>query len=111
MEKYNKHRRNVNKAFRQECAEEISGWKDHLSEIGHGINCPVTGVKLSRRKSEADHYPVPFQKLVDDFLASEGLKFEHVLTYYDKMLLRHRLADPDLTKRWQDYHKEHATFR
>jgi hypothetical protein len=112
MEKYKRHRRNVNKAFRLECSEEISGWKeDHLSEIWRGINCPVTGVRLSRRKAEADHFPVPFQNLVDDFLASEGLEFEHVLTYYDTTFRRHRLADPDLTKKWRDYHKKHAALR
>jgi hypothetical protein len=65
--------------------------KDHISEIWREVYCPITNEKLSKRQAEVDHYPIGFQELLDRFMKKEGLKYEHVVLYWDKMKMRLRL--------------------
>lgn len=59
--------------------------------------------------SHIDHYPVSFQKILDDFVRINNLKLEEVKIY--KEGIQYYLKDKKLKDKWVEYHESKANFR
>lgn len=93
-------RNSIHAGKRAEFVALISG----VSTAGCSV-CGATGVEMV-----ADHYPVPFAKILDEFLKSEGTPLTAVEVTRDVNDVE-KVADAQLRARWVKYHDSHATFR
>jgi hypothetical protein len=75
------------------------------------VPCALTGIHVTVAQCHADHI-YPFTRLVDDWLAVEGITFEEIpLQYTDQPHIGRVISDQGLYDRWVEYHQEHAVLR
>jgi hypothetical protein len=100
----------VRLALRAAIDPQILACKEAAFATAEWVSCPDTGERLVMATAHVDHRaPLTFERLVEQFLAREGLDFDDIavipsadLTYHDE------LSDPALRSRWVQYHQEHA---
>jgi hypothetical protein len=74
--------------------------------------CPVTGDKLLRKTSEADHYPTSFCELVETFFQEWNVKDPaEFRVRFDSQVQRYYMTNDILLDGWQDFHQRKAKLR
>lgn len=104
------HANKVRLALRAAIEPQILAYKQVAFAAAGWVNCPDTGARLVLATAHVDHRaPLTFERLIEMFLAHEGLDFDAIevipsadLTYHDE------LVDPALRARWVQFHQEHA---
>lgn len=97
----------VSKALRQEIVPQVLVAKNNMLR-----ECAICGGSTDAH-FDADHYPVPFEEIADDFLANEGLSYNEVGVRpapggrSGELIIN----DSILASRWRDYHAARATYR
>lgn len=87
-------------------------WFRKFGDENGQVVCPLLGMPISRAESQIDHTPpATFQKLVNDWLALEGIDAESVCATGVLGLPVTRFREPEMMDRWQNYHREHAVLR
>ena len=108
------HHKKVLRALRTAVEPDTMRFKqEFFDRAGGAAVCPINGKPIWFVGSHVDHAPpATFDNLVAVFLDDEGLTFEDIAviptednTYQD------RLADPDLERKWIDFHTHRATLR
>lgn len=108
--------RTLAEACRIAVANQINKFREYCfrnfgDEDGQ-VLCPILRIKITRAESDVDHVPPhTFEKLVNDWLAQEGVDLESVCATGALGLPVTRFRYPELIERWQDYHREHAVLR
>lgn len=103
--------RDIREAFRRAVVDQVLAFRD--AQLAAGAVCPFRGVALTARTSHVDHEaPRTFARLLEDFLAGEGMALADVpITPSADNQLWADLADAGLSARWQDYHRANARLR
>lgn len=109
------HATEVKKALREVIREQTIAYKDNYfkeNAIGKYCICPETGLKITKKTSHLDHYPVQFDEIVSAWLENNKLKIKDVLLEpsRDNDVMNY-LVDKDLAKNFYDYHLEVAEYR
>ena len=88
-------------ALRNEVADQITSFKRDSVKI-----CAISGEKgVPGDPLEVDHHPISFQKLVDGWLAQEGI------TIFGVQMESNKMTDEDQRDSWTSYHFKHAGLR
>lgn len=64
---------------------------------------------LEDKDINVDHYPIPFSKILDDFLELNEIKIESVSSKEIDNIMK--LEDDNLSDRWKKYHDSKASYR
>lgn len=74
--------------------------------------CPVTNLKITKKSSHLDHYPVQFDQIVSDWLESNNLCFDGIGILPTQDNDTHgTLADENLADSFYKYHLLNAQYR
>ncbi len=99
------------RAFRNEIFPQIDAFRKLVFSNGKSV-CALTGVEIENATAEIDHAPPnTFAKMVDDFLAHNGLCADEVLTASHDGGVTYCIINEDLRSSWQSYHAERAELR
>jgi len=108
---YDKSKNNVHRistAFR----DTISNTKKRLFYLeNHDKPCVLCG-KWDGIVIHTDHYPIPFQEILDSFLIQyPEYQFSTIRVYEDKLTNCYNFEDNTLREKWVKHHDEMAEFR
>ncbi len=74
--------------------------------------CPVTELKIKRKSSHLDHYPLQFEEIVEKWLIGNNLKVKDIkLLPAGDNETAWTLADTELANSFYDYHEDTAAYR
>jgi hypothetical protein len=91
--------------------QQILAYKNRmLQSVQH---CPESGVRLTSNNCDVDHQaPQTFDKLVDDWLVTQGITIEGVtITPSRDLQYRREMTDDRQRKSWYSFHQTHAQLR
>ena len=113
--KYKKeHEANIKQAFRNESHKGTKRqyffnniYTNNNKLVGKCFNkdCGILTEKIT-----VDHYPIVYQKILDDFIVKENIKLHDVDIYEDENN-EIRISDKNLASKWLDYHDNIAQYR
>lgn len=98
-------------AFRGEVQYQCLAFRDQEFIGKLALQCPITGKDFERDECEVDHHPEAFRDLVERFCDGAGLRLEEVRVHEGDGDTFGHLFDRGLARCWQEFHREHATFR
>ncbi len=102
-------RQDVTSAFRGAVAHQIISFKEEA--LAARPTCPYRGVVLTRSNSDVDHLaPDTFESLLLRFLDGTPRESVAISTGVDNQVTS-ELLDPDVRRRWVDFHRRHARLR
>jgi hypothetical protein len=111
------HREEVRKALRHEISEEIIAMKNRYFRI-HGdsqgrVPCAIGGCPITLDDADADHFPTPFVRIADGFIAEKGINPPATdwLDWPQDAATPPRLKDRKLADEWRRFHWEIARIR
>jgi hypothetical protein len=96
--------------FRTAVRPQIRDFRDLVFANGLVV-CPITGEVLTETTCQVDHEPpLTFEALVKDFLGDIDPAEVDVNPTEDGSTVT-RIADPEIEKLWQNYHRTYAKLR
>ena len=104
--------RDADHALRRSAEPQVREYKRRrFSAVGGMPTCDETGEPLTFQSCQVDHYPLTWVALRDRFLAAESLRLEDIKTVEVVPEGGCRLADSELSGRFQRHHMASATLR
>jgi hypothetical protein len=104
------HATRVRMAMRRAVVDQVLAVRDEVYGDGETVACPITGERVTKENCHVDHYDPPFIELADRFAEGEG-GYEQIGVVTADGAIGTNLSDEDVTRRWQDFHREHAKLR
>lgn len=95
----------------QQFAAKNNYFEKHQDSQGYVV-CPVTNLKVKKKETHTDHFPVKFEKIVADWFADRSLNSESFVLLDGgdnsvNMLVEDKVLEEDFCK----YHETHAQYR
>lgn len=103
------HQEKVRGAMRSAIVEQRDQFRDQAFAAGV-VTCAITGVLLTEANCHVDHFNPTFEQLADEFVVGEG-GYEAVDVVSEDGMIGSRLVDPQLQRRWQEFHGSRAQLR
>jgi len=114
--KYNEERQSIDKVMRALRFEIGTGTKSSFflsnttdTNDGREAECANCRKQLHPPDICVDHYPIPFKKILEDFIQNESLELNRLEIYECDNVLK--LKDSELAERWRRYHDDKARYR
>lgn len=101
------HRAQVLMAMRAAISDQVADFKRRM--MTPGARCSLTGVTLDEETVHVDHDP-PFVQLARDFFAEAGGADAIRITPSQDGSVGRTLLDPEMERRWGDFHRQRATL-
>lgn len=105
--------RKVKEALRYAIKEQTIAFKENYfaenATRGKHCVCPVTKLKITKKNSHLDHYPVQFDEIVDAWLKEYNLDFNNFPTYAKNEA--EYISDESLLDSFRRYHAKVAKYR
>jgi len=103
----------VKRAFRNAVDDQVYSFKRLYFDNTDDPQCALSDERIEFVGSHVDHIPPDdFDDLTKRFLFDERLRFDQVVVIStEDGQFGDSLADEDLSRRWQEYHREHAHLR
>lgn len=105
-------RRETIQTLRDAVSTDVIAFRNQLFDSGD-VRCAVTGELLSVESADIDHMPpLTFMRLVDDWLALQGIKLKDIKLGPSRDLqVVYEFADQELRNSWQTFHRKRAVLR
>lgn len=109
--KVNEQKEKLNEASRAAIADQVIQFKQTQKLHNGKFWCAAENREIDENeKLHVDHEEPCFKKLVDVFIATEGIKVDKVA--FEKQKYKpSRFKDKSLEAKWQKYHKKHAKLQ
>ena len=113
--KYNRDEeyiKDVNTALRNEAHEGTKKqyYMDNISIYTNKFMGKCSHCNDLTSKIHTDHYPIPYKKILEDFLKEETILLENI-DIYENNRNEIRLKDKCLAERWLNFHDNVADYR
>ncbi len=90
---------------------KINYFRQNADRLGK-VKCAETGLKIDKKSSNVDHYPVQFDEIVYDWFIINRLSLKDIELKDDgDNTLIEELVDEEMADAFRRYHKEVATYR
>lgn len=97
----------VRNAMRNAIRPQVAKWKAECLK-----ECRLCGIVLDSRDFDADHYPVPFGRLVELWMTERGLTDETIETIGMEDFVRgDKFVNVEIEEDWFRFHAERAAYR